>query len=81
MEERLKCGPSNDRDPDACDDDARLDTQTTPSVAIIAGDISIVRELLENCSADADLDNRYFGRPLHLAASYGRIKIIEILLD
>ncbi|KAF7893918.1 hypothetical protein EAF00_007432 [Botryotinia globosa] len=62
------------------DDEARLDIKTTLSVAIIAGDVFVVRELLENCNADADLDNRYFGRPLHLAASYGRTEIIEILL-
>ncbi|KAF7956121.1 hypothetical protein EAE96_005041 [Botrytis aclada] len=95
IEERLKWGSNDDRDPGACgrrrlqfrnasigeDDEARLDIQTTLSVAIIAGDAFVVRGLLENCNADADSDNRYFGRPLHLAASYGRTKIIEILLE
>ncbi|THV46361.1 hypothetical protein BGAL_0393g00140 [Botrytis galanthina] len=94
-EERLKWGSNDDRDPGACgrrklqfrnaaigeDDEARLDIQTTLSVAIIAGDAFVVRELLENCNADADLDNRYFGRPLRLAASYGRTEIIEVLLE
>ncbi|KAF7918585.1 hypothetical protein EAE99_008779 [Botrytis elliptica] len=95
IEERLKWGLYDDRDPGACgrrrlqfrnaaigeDDEARLDIQTTLSVAIVAGDAFVVRELLENCNADADSDNRYFGRPLHLAARYGRTEIIEILLE
>ncbi|TGO69262.1 hypothetical protein BOTNAR_0013g00340 [Botryotinia narcissicola] len=95
IEERLKWGSNDDRDPGACgrrrlqfrnaaigeDDEARLDIQTALSVAIIAGGAFVVRELLENCNADADLDTRYFGRPLHLAASYGRTEIIGILLE
>ncbi|KAF5868197.1 putative ankyrin repeat protein [Botrytis fragariae] len=95
IEERLKWGSNDDRDPGACgrrrsqfrnavvgeDGEARLDIQTILSVAIIAGDASVVRELLVNCNADADLDNEYFGRPIHLAASYGRTEIIEILLE
>ncbi|KAF7885844.1 uncharacterized protein EAF02_004353 [Botrytis sinoallii] len=60
IEERLKWGLKDDRDPGACgrrrlqfrnaaigeDDEARLDIQTTLSVAIIAGDAFVVRELL-----------------------------------
>lgn len=49
------------------DDQTCLDSQTTFSVAIITGDVSMVRELLEYHDADTDLDNRYFGNPLHLA--------------
>ncbi|KAJ8058909.1 hypothetical protein OCU04_011895 [Sclerotinia nivalis] len=95
IEERLKWGPNDDREPNSCDqrrlqfreiatnedNETRLDIQTTLSVAIVADYATIVRDLLEHRNADADLDNKYLGRPLHLAVSYGRMQIIEILLE
>ncbi|TGO39343.1 hypothetical protein BHYA_0056g00550 [Botrytis hyacinthi] len=82
IEEHLKWGSNDDRDPGVCgrrrlqfcnaaigeDDEARLDIQTTLIVAIIAGVAFVTTDTLGR-------------RPLHLAANYGRTEIIEILLE
>ncbi|TGO11279.1 hypothetical protein BTUL_0113g00090 [Botrytis tulipae] len=58
-----------------------LGIQDRLSVAIIANDIELTQVLLKDHNADAEFINKYFGRPLHLAARYGRISIIHILLE
>jgi ankyrin repeat protein len=55
--------------------------QHTLSVAIIADDVAFIEQLFESWDFDTDYDNQYFGRPLHLAAAYGRAHMIQILLD
>ncbi|PQE08137.1 hypothetical protein CJF31_00008214 [Rutstroemia sp. NJR-2017a BVV2] len=55
--------------------------QHTLSVAIIADDYAFIENLFDSWDFSADYDNQYFGRPLHLAAAYGRTHMIQILLD
>jgi ankyrin repeat protein len=52
-------------------------------VAIIADNISAVRRLgvYEPAGPDVDLFTSFFGMPLHFAARYGRIEIIQTLLE
>jgi ankyrin repeat protein len=39
------------------------------------------RFALASPSFSANLECKYFGRPLHLAARYGLVEVIKILLD
>ncbi|KAJ8065159.1 hypothetical protein OCU04_005872 [Sclerotinia nivalis] len=66
---------------DFIDTSQLAEIQNTLSVAIIADDVAFIEDLFENWDFDADYDNQYFGRPLHLAAAYGRTHMIQILLD
>ena len=52
--------------------------QHTLSAAIVVGNAATVRALLAN--ADVNADNKYFGRPLPLAARWGHLEIVQLLL-
>jgi ankyrin repeat protein len=52
--------------------------QHTLSAAIVTGNAAMVRALLAN--ADVNADNTYFGRPLPLAARWGHLEIVQLLL-
>ncbi|KAJ8065864.1 hypothetical protein OCU04_004966 [Sclerotinia nivalis] len=51
------------------------------SAAIVAGNIEIFRSLLSSIpNIKLNVDNEYFGRPLHLSALWGRTEFVHILL-
>lgn len=60
---------------------ARESVQVHLSIAIIVCNIPVIEKLLTSAVADANLESRYFGRPLHLAARYGFVEVIQTLLD
>lgn len=53
------------------------------AVAVITGDIAIVRKILEDHTDDFDInyESPLFGRPLQLAAYWNRPSILELLLE
>lgn len=53
----------------------------TLSAAIIVGDINIVRALLSENVIDVNCESEYFGRPLHLAARWGQLEILRLLIS
>ncbi|RDL31973.1 uncharacterized protein BP5553_09375 [Venustampulla echinocandica] len=48
--------------------------------AVVSGNISTVRNLLEDAPVDVNYESPYLGRPLQLAARWGHIVILELLL-
>jgi len=53
------------------------------SGAIVIGNLPLVQSLMGKISVNASVNrkNPYFGRPLHTAAVWGRIEIVQYLLD
>ncbi|TGO19809.1 hypothetical protein BTUL_0002g00540 [Botrytis tulipae] len=89
IEERLKWGSNDDRDPGACgrrrlqfrnaaigeNDEARLDIQTTLSVAIIAGDAFVSKRFTMHLQKFICT----FGSPLRIAALNGHLEAVKLL--
>lgn len=51
------------------------------SGAIVIGNLPLVQLLMGKKSVNVNRENPYFGRPLHTAAAWGRIEIVQYLLD
>ena len=54
--------------------------QTLLGAAVITGNLSMVRDLLEDTSIDVNYESPFFGRPLQLAARWVHITVLEFLL-
>ncbi|KAF8244942.1 ankyrin [Wilcoxina mikolae CBS 423.85] len=58
------------------------DIQNALSAAIVVGNITMVQTLIDTDKcADINAENTYFARPLLLAAKWGRLEIVQLLLD
>ncbi|ODM15174.1 hypothetical protein SI65_09413 [Aspergillus cristatus] len=60
-----------------------VQTHNLISGAIVIGNLPLVQSLMGKISVNANVnrENPYFGRPLHTAAAWGRIEIVQYLLD
>ena len=65
--------------------DDKMKAQNLLCGAIVAGDLVLVQSLLRGSQSPTTVvvnkESPYFGRPLHLAAAWGHLEIVQYLLD